>query len=317
MPNIPSPLHAPAIRDLIEARFNRREALRGLTAGAALAGLASIGIGAFCRETGASESPALAFEEVPHANSATHAVPDGYQAQTLIRWGDPVEAGAPAFDPLRQTAAAQAKQWGYNNDFIGWMPLPLGSDDAGRGLLCVNFEFTDAHLMFPGLQPGDVDKMTKEQVDIELAAHGHGVIEIRRDNATGAWSVIKDSPYNRRITALATECRISGPAAGDERLKTKSDPTGAKVVGTLANCAGGKTPWGTVLIAEENFQQYFSGNPEKTGKRATSSATASGRRASMPGPATTIVSMWKRTAASRTSSAGSSSTIRMTAGRCR
>ena len=137
--------------------------------------------------------------------------------------------------------------------------------ERGRArLLCVNFEYTQAHLMFPGLRPGQVHKLSKEQVDTELAAHGHGVIEINRDQATGAWSVVKGSPYNRRITALGTECRFSGPAAGHDRLKTNSDPTGTKVIGTLNNCAGGKTPWGTVLIAEENFQQYFAGDPKKT-----------------------------------------------------
>lgn len=212
------------------------------------------------------EAPAsnFDFKEVPHGSGVTHAVPEGYEAQTLIRWGDEVESGAPPFDPLRQTAEAQAKQWGYNNDFIAWMPLPARSSEAGRGLLCVNFEYTQAHLMFPGLRPGQVHKLSKEQVDTELAAHGHGVIEINRDQATGAWSVVKGSPYNRRITALGTECRFSGPAAGHDRLKTNSDPTGTKVIGTLNNCAGGKTPWGTVLIAEENFQQYFAGDPKKT-----------------------------------------------------
>lgn len=252
----------PPLAELITARLNRREALRGLTALAALGSLSLVRCG---REAGVTEQPAtLTFDEVAHGNDQTHAVAKGYRAQTLIRWGDPVENGAPVFDPLRQTAQAQAKQWGYNNDFVAWMPLPAGSASAGRGLLCVNFEYTEAHLMFPGLQPGEAAKVTKEQVDTELAAHGHGVIEIRRDEVTGAWFVVEGSLYNRRITALASACLLSGPAAGDARLKTRSDPTGTKVIGTLGNCAGGKTPWGTILIAEENFHSYFAGDPEIT-----------------------------------------------------
>jgi uncharacterized protein len=261
---ISNPSQTPTICDVITARFSRRQALQGLTAVAALAALAPIGIGGAHASVPASVPASLPFAEVPHGNTETHAVPDGYEAQTLIRWGDPLEAGAPPFEPMRQTAAAQAKQWGYNNDYVGWMPLPEGSNSAGRGLLCVNFEYTDAHLMFPGLKDGAIEKVTKEQCEIEMAAHGHGIIEIRRDDATNTWSVVKDSPYNRRISLLATECQLSGPAAGHDRLKTNSDPTGTRVVGTLNNCAGGKTPWGTVLIAEENFNLYFGGDPEKT-----------------------------------------------------
>lgn len=256
-----NPLLGATFGDIVRTRLSRRDAVRGLSALVALAPLATLAVGRRARAAAPVEP---GFPEVPHGNTESHVVAEGYEAQTLIRWGDPLEAGAPAFDPRAQTAEKQAKQWGYNNDYIGWMPLPAGSNSAGSGLLCVNFEYTDTQLMFPGLQEGEIDKVTKEQCAIEMAAHGHGVVEIRRDDATNAWKVVADSRYNRRITTLATECRFSGPAAGHDRLKTSSDSTGTKVVGTLNNCAGGKTPWGTVLIAEENFNLYFGGDPEKT-----------------------------------------------------
>jgi secreted PhoX family phosphatase len=96
---------------------------------------------------------------------------------------------------------------------------------------------------------------TQETVDIELAAHGLSVVEVMR-NESGAWEVVRDSEYNRRITAT-TEMEITGPAAGIDLLQTADDVTGTRVLGTLNNCAGGTTPWGTILTGEENFQQYF------------------------------------------------------------
>jgi uncharacterized protein len=105
--------------------------------------------------------------------------------------------------------------------------------------------------MFPGYS---ADSPTKEQVDTAQAAHGMAVVQIQlRD---GAWIYNQDAGANRRITAT-TPFVITGPAAGHEWLQTADDPEGRTVLGTLNNCAGGVTPWGTVVSGEENFNQYF------------------------------------------------------------
>ncbi|MBB3060132.1 PhoX family protein [Microbulbifer rhizosphaerae] len=200
------------------------------------------------------------WEEVSHGVDETHHVAPGYSAEILIRWGDPVFADSPPFDPMNQSAAAQRKQFGYNNDYLGYIGLPLGSDNPDHGLLCVNHEYTNEEMMFPGIGRQDnkgFADMTEELVDIELAAHGGTVIELKREG--GRWRVVTDGQYNRRITGGDTEMEIAGPAAGHYRMKTSADPAGVVCIGTLNNCAGGITPWGTYLMAEENFHHYFGG----------------------------------------------------------
>ena len=105
--------------------------------------------------------------------------------------------------------------------------------------------------------------MTAELVDIEMAAHGVSILEIARDGED--WRVVLDSPYNRRISPGNTEMKADGPAAGDPPLKTGADLSGKTIFGTLSNCAGGKTPWGTYLTAEENFHGYFWSDHSRTG----------------------------------------------------
>ena len=263
-----NPSNEPTLGDLINRRFNRRELLKGTLGVAAMGILARVPL-ITDAEAAASDTTAgqFAFQEIAHGADETHHVAPGYSADVLMRWGDKVTAHAPAFDPMTHTAAAQLKQYGYNNDFIGFVPLPYGSNNSDHGLLCVNHEYTDEELMFPGYGKHDLafSKVTREIVDVEMASHGGSVFEVKKQG--GKWRVVDDSRYARRISALHTEMALSGPAAGSKRLKTNEDPTGTRVIGTINNCAGGITPWGTYLMAEENFHYYFSGdtsaNPEK------------------------------------------------------
>lgn len=243
--------------EIAAQRLSRRGMLAGM-AGVAVLGLMS-SPGVSRRALAAGSGSSLTFREIPQVYDQTHHVAPGYTADVLLRWGDAVEAGAPPFDPMNHTAAAQAKQFGYNCDYVGFLPLPAGSTNGDRGLLCVNHEYTNRHLMFPGV--GRTQELSKPQTEIEMAAHGHSVVEIVRQD--GTWSVAQNSTYNRRIH-VGTPMRISGPAAGHKRLQTNADSTGIAAIGTLNNCAGGQTPWGTVLIAEENFHGYFGGDPAKT-----------------------------------------------------
>lgn len=174
-------------------------------------------------------------------------VPVGYRWDPILRWGDPILAGAPAFDPDAQTPEAQAGQFGYNNDYLDIIETNRAGTEA---LLVCNHEYTNEGIMFPpGTDPATV-------IRTAWAAHGMSVVQLRRRKRGDVWSYVPGAPLNRRIT-LDTTFAVDGPAAGSALLRTAADPTGRTVRGTMNNCAGGTTPWGTVLSGEENFNQYF------------------------------------------------------------
>ncbi|MEO3776116.1 PhoX family phosphatase [Micromonospora sp. B11E3] len=274
---VPNPSDNPYLGDIVDAEVSRRGVVRAGAVGAlvlgfggaaagALAGAAPAaaepaapvvpGATALARPRGGVGSGALTFTPIPPNRLDSLVVPDGYDHAVVIRWGDPVVPGAPEFDLHGQTAAKQARQFGYNNDFVGVLPL----DKQGRrALLVVNHEYTNEDLMFPGFT--GLEALSVEQLQVAMAAHGMSVVELERVDGTGRWRVAGNGrrPYNRRVTALATKFDLTGPAAGSAWLKTAADPKGRTVIGTLNNCAGGVTPWGTVLSGEENFNQYFVG----------------------------------------------------------
>ncbi|BCG98892.1 PhoX family phosphatase [Mesorhizobium loti] len=257
--------------EIIAARFSRRGFLKGSLAVSAIA--ATVGPLAMIAadDARAAEGSAFKFDELEAGIDDKHHVAPGYDADVLLRWGDPLFADSPQFDPTKQSAEAQARQFGYNNDYVGYIAI---DGSAEHGLLVVNHEYTNPHLMFPGIvsivekdgkKKAEVAPLSKEQVDVEMAAHGGTIVEIRK--VSGKWQVVRDGKLNRRITAT-TEMALSGPVAGHDRVKTNADPSGTKVFGTFNNCAGGVTPWGTYVMAEENIHGYFSGELPEGHKEA-------------------------------------------------
>ncbi|GAB2958755.1 PhoX family phosphatase [Nonomuraea fastidiosa] len=250
--------------DVVKEALSRRGVLRAgalgaLVAGAGIAGAAPAHADGQAATAGAAAETAsrpgggsgLRFTPVPPNKEDALRVPEGYKSSVVVRWGDPVLPDAPEFDFENQTADAQAKQFGYNCDYV--TVFPLGRD---RALMWVNHEYTDESLMFRGYTGGA--EATEEQIRIALAAHGGSVVEIERVGGSGQWRLVTKGRrrYNRRITAQ-TKMRFSGPAAGHELLRTAADPKGRTPIGMLNNCSGGTTPWKTVLTAEENIDQYF------------------------------------------------------------
>ena len=249
----------PYFGDLLDAAVSRRGVFQAGVAGAASAIVVSAGIAGanpVLAAGTAAEPGALGFVPVPPNTLDTVTVPHGYKQHLVIEWGDPVLPGAPEFDVEHQTAEAQARQFGYNNDFLAVLPL---NREFTRALLVSNHEYTNEELMFPGFTTPEA--MTTEQLRIGMAAHGMSVVELVRTAGTGRWRVLMGGQrsHNRRITTSGTRFLVTGPAAGHDLLKTAADPTGRWVIGTMNNCAGGVTPWGTVLSGEENFNQYFVG----------------------------------------------------------
>ncbi|MEC5179281.1 PhoX family protein [Arthrobacter sp. CG_A4] len=268
-------------RDIASATMSRRAAL-GFGAAGALAvafGGALTSAESAVADGGPGLAPAakngygksrLKFTAIAPVDAAVDAVtvPEGFTWQPVIRWGDPLFKDTPDFDLQRQTAAAQAGQFGYNNDYTDILELP--GSQGRRAVLFANHEYTNESIMFPATMPAE------EVRAIGAAAHGLSVVELERKNKNKPWAYVRGAKLNRRYLNN-TAYELTGPAAGSPLVRTKADPAGRTILGTLGNCAGGTTPWGTILSGEENFNGYFVSPGTSAGDKRyglTSKATA-------------------------------------------
>jgi len=149
----------------------------------------------------------------------------GLTSRVLISWGD---------------AISSVDTFGFNNDFVQFVPLHENKDEA---LLWVNHEYVNP--MFVSGFYGDMEK-TQEHVNQERYAVGGSILHIKKDQ-DGNWHFQPESSLNKRVTGT-TEI----PFNWHTEIKGSSI-----AIGTLANCSGGYTPWGTVLSCEENYDGAY------------------------------------------------------------
>ncbi|WP_279106687.1 PhoX family protein [Gordonia paraffinivorans] len=258
-------------RDVIRAEVSRRSVLKA-SAGTVLAVGAASALAA-CGDRDGSDlgwssttptadvaPPGMRFTAVAPNTEDALVIPEGYRQQVVIRWGDPVLPGAPEFDFAGQTPEAQAGQFGFNNDFAGLIPV---DGVPGHFYLVANLEYPTEPFMFTGYKEGEP---TEQQARIAMAAVGIAVVEVEAVRGSGALKPVVGS-RNQRLTA-SSPFRLTGPAAGSEFVTTSADPAGTTILGTLANCSGGLTPWGTMLSGEENFNNYFANASKVTDPKA-------------------------------------------------
>ncbi|MGC1307491.1 MAG: alkaline phosphatase PhoX [Phormidesmis sp.] len=215
---------------------------------------------------GADKQP---LEYAQYAVQDDLVLPEGFTYDVIASWGD----------------AIGDSRFGYNNDYLSF--VPTGPD---QGYLTINFEYIstdtwqqtypsvvgqelpfepviqalaatedeiDAFALADGdLLKGQIQAIAKEA----LIDQGIGVISVRRE-ADGRWMRVEDVS-DRRITGISgledgRYLKTTGPATAvftKTEVKGYTDGLGDRAIGTFGNCAGGTTPWGTALSAEENFQ---------------------------------------------------------------
>ncbi|NJP09610.1 MAG: DUF839 domain-containing protein [Leptolyngbyaceae cyanobacterium RU_5_1] len=204
-------------------------------------------------------------------------LPDGFTYDVIASWGDKVGNS----------------RFGYNNDFlalfetgndealmsvnfeyisaVSWQqtfeivigkPLPFREvDQAVRtAIKAVKDDRVPGLNAYAYPDGNPVKEQVKAICREALIDQGVGIIAIRR-NADGRWGRAS-SPAERRITGISGledghYLKSTGPAVAVFQKTVGQgyvDTLGDKIIGTFQNCAGGKTPWGTVLSAEENIQ---------------------------------------------------------------
>ena len=259
----------PSFDSVLQARLSRRGVLRGSVGSVGTVMLGGMGLAA-CGggDEAIAATPAaatlLGFGAVAKSLADAVVVPAGYTASVIYALGDPL-TGTTAAYKNDGTDTDFENRAGDHHDGMEW----FGLDSAGkpsltsvdRGLLAVNHEATTDETLSSFFLHANGGTSTlprpADEVDKETAIHGISVVEVKK--TAGKWATVQNSGFNFRLTALS-DIEISGPASGNSLMVTKYSINGTRTRGTLNNCGTGKTPWGSFLTGEENWNGYFTRN---------------------------------------------------------
>ena len=232
---------------VVERAISRRGFLGGVLAFGS--GAAAMGTGLLSSTSAEAMAAGARFPFTPigaQTDGTVH-VPEGYTWDVLVRWGDPLVPGAAGYDVAEGGPVENSDLiFGENTDGMETFVY------QGRQLIAINHEYTNRKINLPAAQEG----VPANAGDVLKLQNLQGIAVMEIVEGANGWSLVKDSPFNRRITHN-TPMKIVGPAAGHDLLKTEADPTGTESLGTMNNCGSGSTPWGTYLTCEENFNGYF------------------------------------------------------------
>ena len=240
---------------VVDRMLSRRGFLTGalqIGAGSMVAGFGLTACGGSSKTPSAERIKLLKhFNNLPANDNDTITVPEQFEWNVVVKWGDPIFDGGVEFDETtRGTAASQLASFGDNTDGMALFEAPK----TGKYVLAVNNEYTNRSIIWGNNADGKA--ANDDDILKGMYAHGVTVVEIEQ-KADGNWGIVKGSDYNRRITPK-TVMDITGPLNGDSRMCTSQFPQGNQASGTWNNCGNGRTPWNTYLTCEENFNGYFS-----------------------------------------------------------
>jgi len=181
----------------------------------------------------------LDFALAPVSHSGDLVLSPGFDYEVLLKRGD-------VLNPAGET-------YGDHNDYLAILPR-----DESTGWLWSNHE--NATMAF--LLPGEKDN-TLRYAETRLRNIGGSVVRLEK-RGDGRWRPVLPHTENFRVDGLTSRLKLTGPAAGSQWVFGAHE-----AIGSVGNCGGGISPWGTFFTAEENFKDTW-GDPEMKDKEPNS-----------------------------------------------